>query len=116
MGGGGGIGGSLGSLLNEDGRVLDLSAFKDIGGANNAASNANTAASQQASQSASLQQQLLQQPQNVSPDNFLATKNRMLTNMRLGLASTITSGAGTPSPVLSAPALTGAPGKKTLGS
>ncbi len=88
----------------------------DIGGAANAASNAKTAATEQATQAAGLQAQLLQQPKQISPDNFLATKNRMLNNMRLGLASTITSGAGTPSPVLSAPALTGAPGKKTLGS
>ncbi len=102
------------ALLGRD--VPVQNSFNDIGGAKNAASNAKTAAAEQAAQTASLNQQLLEQPKQISPDNFLATKNRLLNNMRLGLASTITSGAGTPSPVLSAPALTGAPGKKTLGS
>ncbi len=102
------------ALLNRKGSVLD--SMNDIGGAANAASNAKTAQSEQASQSAALQTQLLEQPKQISPDNFLATKTRMLANMRLGLASTITGGAGTPSPVLSTPALSGASGKKTLGS
>lgn len=73
-------------------------------------------AADQAKQAAALQAQLLNQPKQISPDNFLAMKNKMLTSMRLGLASTMTAGAGTPSPVLSTPALLGANGKNKLGS
>lgn len=108
---GGVLGGGLGYALSR----IAKGGLNDIGGAANAASNMKTASQEQAAQAAGLQQTLLEQPKQISPDNFLANKNRMLNNMRLGLASTITSGAGTPSPVLSAPALSGN-GKKTLGS
>lgn len=90
--------------------------FTDVGGQKYAAGEAKTAAADQASQAASLEQKILEQPKQISPDNFLANKNRMLKNMRLGLASTITNGAGTPSPVLSAPSLSGSMGNNKLGS
>lgn len=68
----------------------------------------------QSQQAARMEQQLAQRPQNVSPDNFLANKAKMLQNMRLGLASTISGAGGNPAaPTLSSPSLTG---KRTLGS
>ncbi len=118
MGGGGGFGGGstgLGSWLPN---IFDpTKAFADPGGAKNAASNMQTANAEQAQKAAELTTTLLEQPKQISPDNFLATKTRMLANMRLGLASTITgAGGGAPAPTLSAPALTGATGKNKLGS
>lgn len=74
--------------------------------------------SQQAqnTQSSLAQQQLLETPKNISPDNFLALKNQQLANLKLGLASTITGGGGTPSAVLSRPSLqAGGQGKTKYG-
>lgn len=108
--------GLLGAGAGAAGGKVFGKTFNDIGGADNAASNMKTANAEQAAKAAGLQQQLLEQPKQISPDNFLAQKNRLLANMRLGLASTITGSGGSPSPVLSAPALTGAVGKTKLGA
>jgi hypothetical protein len=73
---------------------------------------------EQADQAAKLEQQEKERPQTISPDDFLAKKAKQVANLRLGLASTITGVGASPSPILSAPALTGSggSGKKTLGS
>ena len=76
-----------------------------------------TAGETQAAQAAKLETLTLQQPKQISPDNFLASKTNALANLRLGLASTMTGAGGAPSPVLSAPALSAAgSGKTKLGS
>ena len=76
-----------------------------------------TAEETQAAQAAKLETLTLQQPKQISPDNFLASKTNALANLRLGLASTMTGAGGAPSPVLSAPALSAAgSGKTKLGS
>lgn len=68
----------------------------------------------QSRQAAQMETDLAQTPRNISPDNFLANKAKMLQNMRLGLASTITGAGGSPAaPTLSSPSLTG---KTKLGS
>lgn len=85
--------------------------------ADSASNNLAEAQKTQAAQAAQLETLTLQQPKNISPDNFLASKTNALANLRLGLASTITGAGGAPSPVLSAPSLTGnGPGKTKLGS
>lgn len=53
------------------------------------------------------------QPKKVASDDFLANKNRMLQNMRLGLMSSVGGTAGAAAPSLSAPSLTG---KSKLGA
>lgn len=71
---------------------------------------------QQQAQATQLQNQLLQQPKNISPDNFLATKASQLARLRLGMASTITGAGGAPSAVLTSPSLNAASaGKSKLG-
>jgi hypothetical protein len=71
---------------------------------------------EQAAQAATLQNELLQAPKQIAPDNFLATQASQLAKLRLGLASTITTGAGgAPPPVLSAPSLTAGGGKTKTG-
>lgn len=98
--------GGLPTAVTAPGRAAD-SASKSLADAEN----------NQAAQAAQLEQLTLQQPKNISPDNFLASKTNALANLRLGLASTITGAGGAPSPVLSAPSLTGnGPGKTKLGS
>lgn len=76
--------------------------------AKTAADNLSVQQKLQSEQAAKMETDLAQQPKNVSPDNFLANKAKMLQNMRLGLASTI-SGAGgnSAAPTLSSPSLTG---------
>jgi aspartate/tyrosine/aromatic aminotransferase len=54
---------------------------------------ANKALADQADQAKALQIQTLQQPKQITPDNFLANKNAQLNKLRLGFASTM-SGAG----------------------
>ena len=125
------MGGSAGSFFSSIGNntsVLQKAVNLDTLGAATAvtAPGREAAASQkalsdagtaQAAQAANLEQLTLQQPKNISPDNFLASKTNALANLRLGLASTITGAGGAPSPVLSAPSLTGnGPGKTKLGS
>lgn len=91
-------------------------AFTDIGGAKYAAGEESAAISAQTAQSTILQNQLLEQPKQISPDNFLATKTAQLANLKLGLASTVTGAAGAPSPVLSSTSLTAnGAGKTKLG-
>jgi hypothetical protein len=84
--------------------------------ATNAKNSANTATQQQQSQATALQNQLLQTPKQIAPDNFLATKAAALTNMRLGLASTITGPGGMGTGVLTSPSLQPGAGKTKLGS
>lgn len=62
---------------------------------------------------ASAEAKLALQPKKVASDDFLANKNRMLQNMRLGLMSSVGGNAGAASPSLSAPSLTG---KSKLGA
>lgn len=71
---------------------------------------------QQSAQATQLQTELLQQPKMVQPDNFLASKNKLLSQIKLGLASTISGGQGgaVAQPTLGA-SMSGA-GKKTMGS
>ena len=70
---------------------------------------------EQRTEAAAMQKTLLEQPKNISPDNFLANKASQLANLRLGLASTVTGMPGVPSPVLSSPSLTAGGGKTKLG-
>lgn len=53
------------------------------------------------------------QPKKTASDDFLANKNKMLQNMRLGLMSSVGGTAGAAAPSLSAPSLTG---KSKLGA
>lgn len=85
---------------------------RDIGGKYNDASNKKNADAAAAEQAATLQNTLLQRPKDITPDNFLSTKAAQLANLRLGLASTITS----PGATLSSPSLNAnSPGKTKLG-
>lgn len=79
---------------------------------------ANQAQSEADARAAQLKQDILSQPQQLSPDNFLSSKLRSLTNMRLGLASTIIpSASGAPAASLYAPSLSSrGPGKAKLGA
>lgn len=74
-------------------------------------------AGEQQRQAAAAEQRLREQPRRISPDNFLAMKNKMLLNMRLGLMSSLPGAAGAAAPALSAPSLSGStPGKSRLGA
>lgn len=81
-----------------------------------AATQMSQAQAEQSRQAAAMQQKLLTQPKQIAPDDFLATRNKLLQNMRLGLASTISGASGAPSPVLSAPSLSAGAGKTKLGA
>src|SRR5580765_4694377 len=60
---------------------------------------------------AEMQKQMLSAPKTMTPDNFLAMKNKELMNLRLGISSTI-RGGGASSPTVSTPVLAaGGPGK-----
>jgi len=111
-GGDTGIGSWLPRVFNPQKWIPDLTGQREKEGAIKATALANA---DQAHRAGELQTQLLQQPKQVSPDNFLATKAKELANLRLGLASTITGG-GAGGAVLSSPSLTGnGPGKVKLG-
>lgn len=68
------------------------------------------------SQAEDLKNTILTKPKQITPDNFLSMKAKQLSNLRLGLASTVTGAGGAPSPVLSSASLAGSyPGKSKLG-
>ncbi len=67
----------------------------------------------QSDAAAAAERSLALQPKNTPSDNFLATKNRTLQNMRLGLQSSVGGSAGAATPSLSAPSLSG---RSKLGS
>ena len=48
-------------------------------------------AAKQAADAEALRKQMLEQPKKVAPDDILASKNKMLNTMRMGMASTMTA-------------------------
>lgn len=71
------------------------------------------AMSEQNRLAAEAEKKLALQPKKTASDDFLANKNKMLQNMRLGLMSSVGGTAGAAAPSLSAPSLTG---KSKLGA
>jgi hypothetical protein len=88
--------------------TLSLGHKEDKLAAKQATDATNKATADQAEAAKQLQIQTLQQPKQITPDNFLANKNAQLNKLRLGFASTM-SGAGS----LALPANPG--GKAKLG-
>lgn len=80
-----------------------------------AAAAAAKAGQEQQKAAAGIQQQLLLQPKKITPDNFLADKAKQLANLRLGIASTVSTNPGN-SPILGQTNLTGSGGKKLFGT
>lgn len=96
----------LGTYMNQGADAATRATQTQQAATNSANANANNLAEQQ-----------LLQPKTITPDNFLADKMKQIQNLRLGLASTISSSGGAPAGALSAPSLSGSsPGKRTLGS
>lgn len=110
---GGPAGAALGGLVGALTGYGMQSSSQAAGNASRAAGDAQKIQTEQAS---GLQRTMLQQPKQITPDNFLAMKSNQLANLRLGIASTISGASGSSAPTLGSTSLTGNnPGKTRFG-